>query len=251
VVAAGGDGTVSLAADHIDRHTSLIPMPLGTENLLARHFGYGADAESVLHTSLHGRIVKLDAGRANGRLFLIMVSCGFDAEVVRLMQLRRRGHIRRFHYAGPIVQALCRYRFPKLEVRTSGPLRDHQRGTVAPTGEGRGVPVRSITCCWAMVFNLPRYGGGLSIEPAAVGDDGLLDLVTFRDGSLLGGLKYIAAIKRGRQRRLADVVRERVTSMEISSKAPVSYQIDGDYGGQLPLRIETIPRRVRLKRPPR
>ena len=69
VVSVGGDGTLSLVASHTDCDTPLLPMPMGTENLLARHFGHTNDAESVLQTIRTGRQTQIDAGTANGRLF--------------------------------------------------------------------------------------------------------------------------------------------------------------------------------------
>ena len=135
----------------------LVPMPLGTENLLARQFGYKSDADKVHQTIRHGESYWLDAGRANGHPFLVMATCGFDAEVVRAVHLRRRGHISRWSYVGPILRAIRRYRFPRIHVQT--------RDTAASQQDDGS----SHTCCWAMAFNLPKYGGGLSIEPDAVG----------------------------------------------------------------------------------
>src|SRR6056297_1350307 len=52
VVAAGGDGTVCAVAERVDAGMPIVAMPLGTENLLARHYGFTADAEDVLQTVL-------------------------------------------------------------------------------------------------------------------------------------------------------------------------------------------------------
>jgi diacylglycerol kinase family enzyme len=237
VVAAGGDGTLSLAASvaqqctesNVER-TPIVPMPLGTENLLARHFGHQADAEAVLRTIRRGACYRLDMGTANGRPFLIMATCGFDAEVVRGMHLTRRGHIRRFSYAGPILRAMRKYNFPAIRIQVDA-------------GE-------AIECRWAMVFNLPRYGGGLNIEPGAAGDDGMLDVIAFRRGSIPSGLKYITGIWTRRHLGFADVVRRRGREIEITSDDRVPFQLDGDYAGRLPLKIETNPGQVLLLLPP-
>ena len=243
VVAAGGDGTLSLACatlflteksgasspDNLKPRSgklSVLPMPLGTENLLARHFDQVADAEAVLNTIRHGQVFGLDAGMANGKPFLIMATCGFDAEVVREMHERRQGHISRFSYFIPIFNAVLRYRFPKLKLEIDG----------EDLGE----------CCWVMSFNLPKYGGGLNIEPDALGDDGLLDVVVFERGSIVSGLRYVAGICQGRHLEAEDVVRRRGQSIRVESSKPVAYQLDGDYGGQLPLEITTLPAAVPL-----
>ena len=94
VVAAGGDGTVSLLANSLPPQTPLAILPLGTENLLAKYLGLTADPDLIANMIAGGRTVRLDSGRANGRLFLVMASCGFDAEVVHRVHSQRKGHIR-------------------------------------------------------------------------------------------------------------------------------------------------------------
>ena len=233
VVAAGGDGTLSLAAKTVGADVPLVPMPLGTENLLARHFGQQPGADAVFSSIRFGKPFRLDAGMANGQPFLIMASCGFDAEVVRGMHLTRGGHINRLSYFGPIVRAIRRYPFPKIDVRI-----DDKPADVPP-------------CGWAMVFNLPRYGAGLQIEPSAVGDDGLLDFIGFEHASIPSGLKYVAGVATRQHLKAADVHRRQGTLIELTSDQPVPYQLDGDYAGRLPLRIEIRPARVLLLLPQR
>ncbi|MGI9473018.1 MAG: diacylglycerol/lipid kinase family protein, partial [Rubripirellula sp.] len=232
VVAAGGDGTLSLAASILfleGRETpgaAVVPMPLGTENLLARHFGQESSAESVLQTIRHGDLLQLDAGMANEQAFLIMATCGFDAEVVRRMHLARKGHINRFSYFGPILSALRSYRFPTLHLTVDDD---------AP-----------LECCWAMVFNLPRYGGGLKIEPDAIGDDGQLDIIAFKRGSIASGIRYVSKIWSGHHLTDGEVTRLRGKEVTIRSDAAVPLQLDGDFAGNLPLKITTLPRRIPL-----
>ncbi len=232
VVAAGGDGTLSLAASEISLSAEtaavpLVPMPLGTENLLARQFGHTARAEAVVETIQHGAVYDLDMGMANGKPFLIMATCGFDAEVVRGMHLTRRGHIRKLSYFRPILRAMRKYKFPKITICIDD-----------------GEPIES---CWAMVFNLPKYGGGLSIEPDAIGDDGLLDVIAFRGGSIPSGLKYVSGIWLKRHLGFRDVIRRRGKTIRLASEAGrIPFQLDGDYAGRLPLEIKTLERRVPL-----
>ena len=97
-----------------------------------------------------------------------------------------------------------------------------------------------------MSFNLPKYGGGLEIEPDALGDDGLLDVIVFERGSIVSGLRYVAGIWTGRHLDAEDVTRLRGKDIRVESKKPVAYQLDGDYGGQLPLEINTLPAAVPL-----
>lgn len=239
VVAAGGDGTAALVAETVPAHVPIVPMPLGTENLLARYFGYSSLAEDTVATVRAGERFRIDAGRANGRLFLVMLTAGFDAEVVRAMHLTRRGHIRRWSYAGPIWRAVRRYAFPDVTIRTSREI----------TEAGRpGATDEAHHACWAMIFNLPCYATSLAIEPDALPDDGWLDCITFQKGRVLQGLGYLARIAFRRHLSHPHVRRQRVRRVWLTSPTRTPYQIDGDYAGRLPVEVTWIPERVTLLR---
>jgi diacylglycerol kinase family enzyme len=230
VVAAGGDGTVAEVVNRTIPDTPIAVYPLGTENLLAKYLKVESDAEKFARMLAHGRTVYLDAGRANGRLFLLMAGVGFDAEVVRRLHQARNGNITHWTYFKPILQSIRSYNYPELRVYC------------APNGPEL-VPIR---CRFAFVFNLPKYGLGLQIAPAADGADGALDLCAFERGGLFTGLRYVAAVVLGVHQRLKEFTGWRGQQLRIESDAPVSYELDGDVGGVLPLTIEVVPRRLRL-----
>ena len=94
VVSAGGDGTVAALANLLPPDLPLLLFPLGTENLLARYWGLTTNIQLACDTLAGGQVVQMDVGVANGKLFLVMLSAGFDAHVVRLMQAQRTGPIR-------------------------------------------------------------------------------------------------------------------------------------------------------------
>ncbi len=237
VVTAGGDGTLSLVSQNTPLGTVLVPMPLGTENLVAKQFGHTAKVELIVETLRYGRDHSIDAGQANGKLFLVMATCGFDAEVVRAMHLRRRGHINRFSYTRPILRTLQRYAFPPLHVNW---IED-----VAVTAK-----TPDVTCRWAMVFNLPQYAASLPIETNALGDDGQLDFCGLEKGSIVSGLRYLGGIIASRHIQWPDVTRKRIGACRITSPARVAYQLDGDYAGHLPLEIRVLPKQITLRLPP-
>lgn len=233
VVAAGGDGTLALVAQNLPREIPIVPMPMGTENLLARYYGYTCCAADVVDSIEQNERLVIDAGLANGRLFLVMVTAGMDAEVVRCMHLTRRGHITRWSYARPILRAVLKYTFPLITATENS---DDAIGS-------------SISACWMMTFNLPRYGGGLNIEPSARGDDGSLDRIALRKGHLWSGLKYLIQIWLGWHLHRSDVDRARFHTAVWTSPQRVPYQIDGDYAGRLPVEISVLVGRVTLLKP--
>lgn len=227
VVAAGGDGTVSLLANELPPETPLAILPLGTENLLAKYLGLQADPTWLAAVIDGGQTIRLDAGRANGKLFLVMASCGFDADVVARLHSNRKGHIRHWSYAKPIVNSISQYRYPTLRVWV-----DDEK--------------KPVSGKWAFVFNVPRYAMNLPIVEDADPMDGQLDVCMFRGGSLIRGLYYLAAvIARQHRRRREDRVR-RFRKIRITSDETVPFQLDGDPGGELPLEIQVQPRFLRV-----
>jgi diacylglycerol kinase family enzyme len=222
VVAAGGDGTVRLIAQHLGPNTPLAILPLGTENLLARYLRLNADPRRLIDMILADTRRTMDAAMANETLFLIVFSCGFDAEVVSRTHERRRGHIRRSDYVPWVLHSMANYPYPPLKISVDGlQLADLPR--------------------WAFVFNVPRYAMDLGIVPEASPDDGLLDLQTFAKGGSLRGLGYFFGVLFRRHRRMKESSHQRGRSIRIESTQQVAFQIDGDPGGFLPVDIRVLP----------
>ena len=246
LVGVGGDGT---AAELVNRTAAGLPLtllPAGNENLLARYLGLGKSPAELCRTIAEGSIRRLDAASANGRVFLLMTGCGFDADVVHRVHVNRTGHIRSRNYAKPILAAIRSYGYPAIRVYLdeTGGTHGHRQDAGATNGHRQDAGATALEVRWLFVFNLPCYGGGLRLAPQADGSDGLLDVCGFRRGSLWHGLRYAAAVAFGRHQRLADCTTCRVRRLRITSDTEVRYQLDGDPGGVLPLEIEVLPGRL-------
>jgi diacylglycerol kinase family enzyme len=233
VVAAGGDGTLALVVNRVPAGVPIVPFPLGNENLLAKHIAATANPRQTLQAIDGGQVVRLDAGLANGRLFLLMAGVGFDADVVRRLHERRTGHVRSLSYIRPILASIRHYRYPELRVHCESP--DAQPPASSPA------PAR-----WAFVCNVPPYAAGLQVVPDADGQDGLLDVCTFQKGSWWNGLRFFLGVLSRRHRHWADCGMYRTRRLRVESDVEVPYQLDGDPGGVLPLDVEVVPGRVTL-----
>ena len=246
VVAAGGDGTVAMVANRTAPSTPIAILPFGTENLLAKYCETTKVA-SVLGVQIaRGATVYLDVGEANGRLFLLMAGCGFDAEVVHRLHASRRGHIRHSSYIKPILDSIRRYEYPALRVRCRQ-VEPSERSVRTETLDAVDAPETVVAPVrWVFIVNLPRYAGGLNFVPAAVGTDGLLDVCTFRHGSFARGLRYLWGVVRRRHLAWPDVTHCQARAIRVESDQPVAFQLDGDPGGMLPVDIRVLPARLRL-----
>ena len=241
LVGVGGDGTAATLVNRTKPGTPVTLLAAGTANLLAKHYRLPSRPEK-LAAMIEGGIVRtFDAGLARfgntERLFLVMVSCGFDAHVVNGVHSRReeryqqghaRGaHISYFSYTKPILTSLLRYKFPKMTVECLD-----ESNKVIPDMR------------WAFVFNINRYGWGLPLAPFAKENDGKLDHTLFRGGTVFHGVAYTALAQCFSLHRLLPTARlGQCTRYRFTSDEPVPFQLDGDPGGELPLEIEIVPNR--------
>ncbi len=265
VIGAGGDGTIAEIINRVPPRVPIAMFPLGTENLLSKYVDMPRSPEEVAEVIAAGATVPHDAGRASGRLFFLMVSCGFDAEVVRRLHEDREGHIRHWSYFKPIWQTIRSYEYPELRVycdsdcvcrdsAAAGASLKASRAEEAvsmesdPASDGRlPEPIRAR---FAFAFNIPRYAFGFQFAPRAEGDDGWLDVCTFRRGSFRHGLWYLMNVVAGRHHRLADCTMRRARRIRIEADVPVPYNLDGDHCGYLPLDVEIVSDHLTLLVPP-
>ena len=239
LVGVGGDGT---AAELTNRTKPGVPISLlasGTANLLAKHLRYSMNPVRMAKIIVRGKTATFDVAQANGRLFLAMVGCGFDAKVVEQVHAARMSnpkgaHINYFSYLKPIFNTIFSYRFSKMNVEVL---------------DDSGLVEKQYSGAWVFISNIPRYGWGIRLAPRAKNDDGLLDLCVYSGRTLFGGIILtIAAQLCGLHRLMPRVRMVQGRRFRISSAKDVEipYQLDGDPGGNIPLEVNILERRLTL-----
>ncbi len=246
LVGVGGDGTAAELTNRTIQGVPITLLPSGTANLIAKYLKLPANPEKSAEVIATGSTISFDAGKANGRLFLVMVSAGIDADVVRLVHAAREesylkkakkgAHISYLSYTKPIFKSIASYSYPQIKTEVVG-------------NQGNEQTTQEIIGKWSFVFNLPRYGWGLPLVPKCVGVDQKLDYCIFQGGRLTKALLGVAFAQCGSMHRVLPFAKlgqgERFKmstgSSEVDSTTP--FQLDGDPGGFLPVEIETIPNR--------
>jgi diacylglycerol kinase family enzyme len=95
VVAGGGDGTVSaVASELVGTQLPMGVLPMGTLNHFAKDLGIPLDEDAAVANLASGRLLDVDAGEVNGRIFINNSSLGLYPDIVRDREQRRRrlGH---------------------------------------------------------------------------------------------------------------------------------------------------------------
>jgi len=177
---------------------------------------------------LKGTHVRIDAARANGKLFMLMAGVGFDAHVVHELSRLRRGPIRLTNYLTPTLTALRDYRFPPLSVTVDGKQ---------VFGPEPGI---------VFVGNLPEYGTGFPVLPQARADDGVLDVCALPCRSRQDLIRLFLQAAIGEHVRAEGVayVKGRHVKVVASGSQAVPIQVDGDPAGHTPAEIDLLPIRL-------
>ena len=239
IVAIGGDGTLRGVAGRclgvLDRIPPLLPVPMGTANLMGRHLGIdwqtGDLGPRIVQSVQRGQISMLDAAEVNGQIFLLMASVGIDAQIIHEMDRMRRGPINFADYVLPVAMAITNYRFQPLEVFAD----DEEIFSASPA--------------MALVANISEYGAGFPLAPHARPDDGLLDVLVIPVNSPVDAVQKFLHAAAGEHLLIEGVVYSRGKQIEIRSSQSAPIQIDGDSAGHTPARISVLPNRVPLITP--
>lgn len=231
IVCAGGDGTVNEVINGMALST--VPLgiiPLGTGNGLAREIGLSTRPLRAAAALENPRIRTIPLGQANDRYFSLIAGTGIDAFTMDQTDTLYPG-MKRFlgvlSYFWVGLLAIFRYSSPSILFRVDGQT---YRGTSGTVARGR-----------LFLWRFP-------ITPLSLYDHKLcLCLVEGR-----GPLHYLWVagaflLSLGRLRRVRYIFGQ---AIEIDSEEPLSYEVDGEKGGRLPVRMRLVPDGLRLAHPP-
>ena len=112
-----------------------------------------------------------------------------------------------------------------------------------------GRKVRSFKAVQISVCNTPYYGAHLRFAPNAVMDDGLLDVLIYKNFSKLAYLRHAISISQGKRALEPKVSRRKVKSIAIYADQPVEIHADGEVKGYTPAKIVVEPGVLRIRVP--
>jgi diacylglycerol kinase (ATP) len=214
LVAVGGDGAVRIAGTAAARTgTAIYHFPQGTENLFAREFGMDRNPQTLLRAIENPQYQTIDVGEANGRTFLLMVSIGFDANVVHDLASRRGDSISHWTYVLPILNQLRTWKPPRLTIEVDGRRVNHDQAG------------------FVVVGNCKQYGWRLNPTARACMNDGLLDVAFFPCRSRLDLIRWAFRCRRQTHLDHPELVYCTGQRVMIRSDSPQHYQLDGDSPG--------------------
>lgn len=233
LIAVGGDGTWSKVAAALLQSEQRPPLALiaaGTGNDFAKTVGAPAhDIARTLALIDAGETRRVDAGRVEGRFFLVCCGFGFDTAVLQRMQSVRglRGSAR---YVYAALRELPGY--PGFGVSLSSGA-----GFDGPGGGPRRLLL-------LVIANARHYGGAFKIAPNADLADGLLDAIALAPLKTLARAGLLLSAMSGSHVRSPAVSEYQQPCFDLKFAAQPEYNLDGDLyqARSRILRVECLPR---------
>lgn len=237
VFVAGGDGTVSEAADGLaGSNVALGVLPAGVGNVWALEMGIPTPSPLRRHPLLdaaqalaEGEIRRIDLGRAGRRHFVLWAGIGIDAKVTERMEPRNKPAKRLgvLAYAVAAVLVAKDYRGTRTRVEI----------------DGRSINTR---CILVLISNAQLYAKLVRVAANAYLDDGLLDVCVFKGSNLASTVHHAMMVFARRHLRDPQVEYYHCRKVSIRTATPLPIQVDGDPIGTTPMEFEIVPQALNV-----
>jgi YegS/Rv2252/BmrU family lipid kinase len=231
IVAAGGDGTINEVVNGLaGTHAMLGLLPIGTVNVFATELGLPSHDLQLCWDIIRGDQTRLvDLPSANGKYFVQLAGVGLDAQAVKETSLALKRSFGPLSYLISAAQIAAR-KPPRLWIESENAF--------------------NIEASFVLIGNGRHYGGPFPFFKHAVNDDGLLDVVAFKQLGYLEIIKYLQDVFFSSDIRLPEVEYFQTRRLRITSDQEVPVELDGELVGICPVEFEAHEKRLRVLVPP-
>lgn len=231
VIAAGGDGTVHEVINGLmqvpaEARPRLGIVPLGSGNDFAHSVGINKNPAEALKQVFTGQphrfdLGKFDIGRGKPEYFDNTFGLGFDATVT--IRSRRLTWVRGFMmYFVAVLQTIAlNHEAPRMHIETD--IASWEEETIM-----------------FVVCNGPREGGGFSVAPAALQNDGVLNYAAVCHVSRMMMLRLIPEVMRGTHGRFKQVRLGQLHTLRLQSEKPLPIHADGEVIAEFGMNVRNV-----------
>ena len=213
IVAAGGDGTVNEVVNGLSGTEAILGvLPVGTMNVFAREHGLPVELADAWAVIRDGKSREIDLAAANGAHFIQLAGIGLDAQIVKETAWEVKKSLGPLSYLLSAAAVAARVP-PTIVVEAAG---SSHEGSFVLIGNGR------------------YYGTKLVLFPEAKPDDGLLDILIFKNLGYLDIARYLGGVLIGKHTGLSDVIYFQAPQARVHSVQEVPIEVDGELCGTLP-----------------
>lgn len=225
IIAAGGDGTIhAVAAGLIGTKGTLGIIPVGTMNNIARSLAIPEDIDEACKIIAGRKTRPIDVGKINDQVFLEVAGVGLEAALFPAAEeIKSKGWSSTLHGIFAGLSKLFAFQSTRFRI-----VFDERRS-------------RSYNAIQVSICNTPYYGAHFSFAPGAIMDDGLLDVLIYKNFSKIEYLRHAFSISQGRRAFVPKITRRKAKSLRIYAETPVEMHADGVSQGVTPATITVVP----------
>ncbi len=230
IIAAGGDGTINVCVNAMIRNDIYLPLaifPAGTANDFAYYFNIPGDIERMVDIALGDNYTYADVGKVNDRHFINVAAMGQVVDVSQKTDPTLKNTI----------GILAYYLKGLSEVPNLKPIK-----VTLTTPE----KVYREKMYFMVVMNGKSAGGFKKISPDSEINDGLLDVILFRNMGLLEMPGVFMKILQGNHPSSKRVLHFQTNSLKIEASSDLPTDIDGEHGEKLPLTFSVLHNRLKI-----
>ena len=228
----GGDGTLMEAISGlIGSEIPLVILPGGSANVMATELGIPTNLKEACSLISHGplEVKTIDVGQFDKRYFIVGISLGFEADIVKGADHEAKNKLGIFAYLLSAVAALKITKKAVYHLKIDG--QEHE--------------VQGLICLITNTGNL-RFSN-ISFDKHIDVSDGFLDVIVVRKANFsLFKLMVVTLLKRERPDNLELVEHWQGKEISVSSSPKQTVQCDGEVLEKIPLHIKIIPEAIKV-----
>ena len=230
IVVAGGDGTINTVVNGMIKNGIDLPLaifPSGTANDFAYYFDLPNDIKTMTKIATEENYTYADVGVVNDKYFVNVAALGFLVDVSQKTDPNVKSTLGVVSYY----------------LRGIGELPNLRPIPVTITSD---VYTATENIYFMLVMNGRSAGGFKKIAPTASVNDGLLDVVIFREMPVMELMPLLVSLLSGNHADNKNVEIFSTNKLLIESDQEIGTDIDGEKGEALPLSIQVLPRKIRI-----
>jgi len=232
LVVAGGDGTINKVVNFMVKYKIDVPLgiiPAGTSNDFANHIGIFGNIDMAVDKIIEGNVEGVDVGKVNDNYFINVLSAGMFSSTSYKTDKRLKEMLGQISYFLTAAKQPFEQKPFKIRIETDDAVLEEK-------------VVVFLVFNGSSVGRIDLFSDNSSIQ------DGMLDMVIFRNGKFNETLKILAEFENGEFLSNDNVVylrdkKFKITMLEGKCDRP---DVDGDEGPDFPLNVECIENGIKM-----
>lgn len=232
IIACGGDGTVNEVAQGIVKSENKLPVAIlstGTVNDFANYMNIPNDVNGFFEMIKRNKIIEIDIGRSNDDYFVNVAAGGILTSVGYQVHPEAKALLGRMAYYFEGLIELVRQGLDPIKARFESEEYTSEEKILL-----------------FLISNSSSIGGFKKLAPDADVLDGLLDVLIIKNSDVPELANIFFNVLRGGHVNHPNVIYFKTKDITISSDRKVSIDIDGEYGGTLPVNFKVYSKAMKI-----